>query len=260
MNRRRLPRPRHLSFRSLGWLAVLAMVALSVVSPLSVAANGNNGTLKIHGWGTPAGTMNNDPKVCVFNVEGFNFDSGQTGYIKFDVQGGDAPHVIPEGPFDWGPANAQGRYDTEYYSLKPGHYKATLYGKTVGRNGQTQIDVKAKSKVFKVECVEATPTPTPETNPTPKPTPKPTPTPTPTPGGGEGAATPTPTPKATPTPHGGVSGATGTPHLTLPPTDTGIASAAPEGSDSWRIVLLGLAALLAAVLVVTPGRSSIRRR
>jgi hypothetical protein len=286
MTGRPSPTPRHTSFRFVGWLAVLAMVALSVISPVSVAANGNNGTIKIHEQGTPAGTESNDPKVCIFNVEGFKFDSGQSGYIRFDVQGGDSPHGTASGPFGWGPANAQGRYDTEYYTLKPGHYKATLYGKKVGRNGQTQIDVKAKSKVFKVECkattptptptpethatptptpeTHATPTPTPETHATPTPTPEthatptPTPKPTPTPGGGEQGATPTPTP----TPGGGVSGATGTPtvHVTLPPTDTDLSAAGPEGSDGWRIVLLGLAALLAAVLVVTPARGSIRRR
>jgi hypothetical protein len=250
---RRSPRPRHISFRSLGWLAVLAMIASSVLIPVSVAANGNNGTIKIHEEGTQSGTESSDPKVCVFNVEGFGFDAGQSGYIKFETQGGDEPIGTNAGPYDFGPTNGNGYYATDYFHLDPGHYKATLYGKD--NEGRIDLqDVKAKSKVFKVECVEATPTP--ETQPTPKPTP----TPTPTPGGGEGGATPTPTPKATPTPQGGVSGATGTPHLTLPPTDTAIASAAPEGSDSWRTVLLGLAALLAAVLVVTPARSSIRRR
>jgi len=277
MNGRRSPRPRRISFRFLGWLAVLAMVALAVLSPVSVAANGNNGTIKIHEQGTPAGTESNDPKVCVFNVEGFNFDSGQRGYLRFDVQGGDGPHGTAAGPFAWGPADSHGRYDTQYFTLKPGHYKATLYGKK-GSTGALS-DVKAKSKVFKVTCETPTQTPTP-TPPAATPTPTPTPpaaTPTPTPGGGEEGATPTPTPPAatptptpgggeggatpTPTPQGGVSGATGTPHVTLPPTDAA-ADAAPEPAapDGWRLVLLGLASLLATILVLTPVRSSIRRR
>jgi len=56
----------------------------------AVAANvpGNNGTLKIHEQGTPSGTENNDPKVCVFNVESFGLDAGQTGFLSFSVQGG----------------------------------------------------------------------------------------------------------------------------------------------------------------------------
>jgi hypothetical protein len=112
--------------------------------------------------------------------------------------------------------------------------------------------------------VPPTPTPTP-VPPTPTPTPVP-PTPTPTPGGGEGGATPTPTPTPvpptpTPTPQGQVSGATGTPAVTLPPTNTAAAAAVQQdSSDGWRIVLLGLAATLAVVLLLTPVRRSIRRR
>jgi hypothetical protein len=266
------PRPgrRQLSIRSTGWAAVFLLVAAATLAPAATANNspGNDGTLKIHEQGTPVGTKNNDPKVCIFNVEGFNFDSGQTGYIMFDVQGGDGPHGTSRGPINWGPANSQGRYDTEYFNLDPGHYKATLYGKTVGKNGQTKIDIKAKSKVFKVKCGEENPaTPTPPNNPaTPTPTPPATPTPTPpvvtpTPGGSDEGeqGTPTPTPHKTPKPTGGVSGATGTPHLTLPPTDT-LETASGERTESWRGVLLALAALLAVVLVMTPRRGSTRRR
>ena len=70
------------------------------------------------------------------------------------------------------------------------------------------------------------------------------------------------TPEATPAPTGGVGGATGTPkpRVTLPPTDTidGIASSAPAG-DGWRLVLLGLAAMLAASLLLTPARVVVRK-
>jgi hypothetical protein len=280
------------SARRLAWLAVLMMVAVAVLGPgaVGVAAHnspGNNGTIKIHEQGTPVGTESNDPKVCIFNVEGFHFDSGQTGYIRFDVQGGDAPHGHAAGPFSWGPANSQGRYDTQYFRLDPGHYKATLYGKTVGKNGQTQIDVKAKSKVFKVRCGEESPaTPTPPggggggETPTPPITPTPPVTPTPPGGGGGGGATPTPpgggggggatpTPPGggggagatpTPPPGGGVEGATGTPNVstTLPPTDTVAGTAQPAG-DGWRTVLIGMAALLATILLLTPARVPARK-
>jgi hypothetical protein len=63
-------------------------------------------------------------------------------------------------------------------------------------------------------------------------------------------------------PTGGVGGATGTPkpRATLPPTDTidGITSSAPA-SDGWRVILLGLAGLLAASLLLTPARVVVRR-
>jgi hypothetical protein len=119
---------------------------------------------------------------------------------------------------------------------------------------------------------EVTPTPTPEVTPTPTPevTPTPTPevTPTPTP-----EVTPTPTPEVTPTPtgselpeessssspSGGVEGATGTPGITPPPTDTLGGNTQAPSNDGWRIVLLGLAAILAATLAFTTPRPATRR-
>jgi hypothetical protein len=111
-----------------------------------MAFGGNNGTLKIHELGTPDGTSNNDPKVCTFNAEAFDLDPGQSGYLVFSVQGEDAPQGTDAGPFAFGPADANGYYASEYFSLAAGHYKATLYGKS------DQTDVKAKSKVFEVTC------------------------------------------------------------------------------------------------------------
>jgi hypothetical protein len=126
--------------------AVLIAAALVWLVGAAAASAGNNGTLKIHELGTPDGTPNNDPKVCSFNVEAFGLDAGQTGYLVFDVQGGDAPQGVAQGPYAFGPADASGYYASEYFSLAAGHYKATLYGKA------DLTDVKAKSKVFKVTC------------------------------------------------------------------------------------------------------------
>jgi hypothetical protein len=59
---------------------------------------------------------------------------------------------------------------------------------------------------------------------------------------------------------GGVNPATGAPSAatTLPPTD-GIAGVAQPGSDTWRVLLVVMAALLASILVLTPSKSSVRR-
>ena len=84
--------------------------------------------------------------MCVFNVETFDLDPGQGGYLVFSVQGGDAPQGTADGPFAFGPADASGYAESGYFSLAAGHYKATLYGKG------DLTDVKAKSKVFKVTC------------------------------------------------------------------------------------------------------------
>ena len=129
-------------------IAALAATALICVVATGAALAGNNGTLKNHEQGTPDGTQNNDPKVCTFNVEAFDLDAGQAGYLMFDVQGGDAPQGVSAGPFAFGPApsDANGYFASEYFSPPAGHYKATLYGKA------DLTDVKAKSKVFKVTC------------------------------------------------------------------------------------------------------------
>lgn len=145
MARHKGPRTRFKALLALlGVFSLLMMGAVSLTSP--AAATGNNGTIKIHEEGTPSGTESNDPKVCSFNIEGFGFDPNQTGYIVFDVQGGDGPTGTPAGPYDFGPTNADGYYATQYFSLEEGHYKATLY--------DDADNEKAKSKVFKVDCEE----------------------------------------------------------------------------------------------------------
>jgi hypothetical protein len=149
-----------------GGLAAVVFALSTLVMPVTMAsaAPANNGTLKVHEFGTPSGTQSNDPKVCAFNFEGFGFDPAQDGYIIVETQPGGvsslAPSLLP-----FGPADASGFYATSYvnnggtYSLPNGHYKATLYGKDTGNPAQPDLkDVKAKSKVFKVDCT-ASPTP-----------------------------------------------------------------------------------------------------
>lgn len=146
-------------------LLLVCMLLSSIVMPLAKvqaaaanANNGNNGTLKIHEFGTPSGTESNDPKVCVFNLEGFDFDAGESGYITIEPQGGSTPVGVAAGPFSFGPTDANGYAETSPYfnavggsTIQDGTYKATLYGKDAGGNINL-ADEKAKSKVFKVEC------------------------------------------------------------------------------------------------------------
>jgi len=71
-------------------------------------------------------------------------------------------------------------------------------------------------------------------------------------------------PAATPAPGGGVAGVVSaprpTPRLTLPPTDT--LSSAPVASTpipAWRLILIGLAALIASLLLMSSDRTARRR-
>lgn len=135
-------------------LAVFSVNLSGVLSLQTAQAAANNGTLKVHEQNTPSGTESNDPKVCAFNLEGFNFDAGQDGYVVFKTQpGGVSALTIP-----FGPASGSGYYATSYINdggltLADGQYKATLYGKDTGNPAQPNLqDEKAKSKVFKVDC------------------------------------------------------------------------------------------------------------
>lgn len=241
--------------RRLGALGASFALLLMLLPNLVVAGvPANNGTLKIHEQGTPSGTEDNDPKVCVFNVEGFGFDEGQDGFIMFDTQGGDEPTGTDAGPYSFGPTDGDGYYATQYFNLDPGHYKATLYGKDEGGDQPNLDDEKAKSKVFKVECEEATPTPevtpTPEATPTPEITPTPTPTETPL----SETTPPSPTPTATPTPSDTPLSETTPPtHKPTPPT-----SALSDGGANTLPIIF--AALLILASGIQAGLLRLRRR
>lgn len=138
-----------LSTRSRGRLVGATSAGLLWLLVATGAMAGNNGTLKIHEAGTPFGTPNNDPMVCVFDVEAFGLDAGQSGFLTFAVQGGDAPTGAGAGPFAFGPADADGYAVAGSFHLPAGHYQATL-----SQDGAA-TDVKAKSKVFKVTCEDS---------------------------------------------------------------------------------------------------------
>ncbi len=63
----------------------------------------------------------------------------------------------------------------------------------------------------------------------------------------------------TETPTGAVLGAVGAPSITPPPTDT-LGTAPVTTTEAWRLVLLGLAFLLAALLLAMPDDRTARRR
>lgn len=148
------------------------MGSTALAARADVAPRGNNGTLKVHELGTASGTESNDPKVCAFNFEGFNFDPADSGYITMAPQGGSLPVGVAAGPFNFGPTDAIGYAQTSYFNIAGGTtiangtYKATLFGKDTGNNIDL-TDEKAKSKVFKVECAAPVEVPVILTNVTP---------------------------------------------------------------------------------------------
>ena len=167
------------------------------------AVNGDNGTVKIHNSSTPVTDRRNEPHVCVFYLDAFGFDPGQSvsWQIKSWPPTGNRT-VVDQGTLTLSSAG-DGR--TSDQALPNGHYK--LFWTFAGEKGA------AKHKVFWVSCPGTPPTSPPPTTMTPPPTtmtPPPTPMPptptmtSPTP------TTPTPPPPApAPTPVPGTLPVTG---------------------------------------------------
>ncbi|MFF1812933.1 hypothetical protein ACFVXW_28140 [Streptomyces sp. NPDC058251] len=132
-------------------LAALAVAGATLLgAPAAVAAPGDNGDVKIHDESTPVGLQRDDPKVCHFYLDAFNFDANQrvswTIVTQPPVTGGatlSGSLVLP--------ASGHGR--TPDLVLPDGQYKLTWTFQ--GATGA------GKYKVFKVDCAPVTPTPPP---------------------------------------------------------------------------------------------------
>lgn len=171
-------------------------------------AKGDNGTVKIHNSTTPVTDRRNEPHVCVFYLDAFGFDPGQSvsWQIKSWPPTGDRM-VVSSGALV---LDSVGDGHTGDMTLANGHYK--LFWNFAGEHGF------AKQKVFWVSCAAATPTPTPTVSPTATPTPSgspspgvsPTPTVSPTAPASPSPSPPAPVPPApAPTPVPGTLPVTG---------------------------------------------------
>jgi len=147
---------------------------------------GDNGTVKIHNSTTPVTDPRDEPHVCVFYLDAFGFDPGQS--VSWQIESwpptGDRT-VVASGAQA---LDSTGDGHTGDMTLPNGHYK--LFWTFTGEHGF------AKQKVFWVACAAPTPTPTPTTTPTVTPSVTPTVTPT----GSPTLPPPTVTPAVTPSP------------------------------------------------------------
>jgi hypothetical protein len=198
------------------------------------AGKGDNGTVKIHRSTTPVSDPRNEPHVCIFYLDAFGFDAGQSvsWQIKSWPPTGDRT-VVSSGTLA---LDGNGRGFTGDMTLPNGHYK--LYWNFTGEHGF------AKQKVFWVACGAPTPSPSP-TSPSPSPT-SPTPSPTsPSPSvSPTTTSTATPPPSQAPTPGPGSS----------PPSQGGLPT------TGWPLALVaaaGVALMGAGGMVIVAAR---RRR
>ena len=153
---------------------VLALGAASAgaqqVAGQAKAPSGDNGDVKIHNSDTPVTDERNEPHVCVFYLDAFNFDPAQS--VSWQIKSW--PPTGNRSVVDTGTItlDSSGNGATADQTLPNGHYK--LFWTFVGEKGA------AKQKVFWVSCPATPPTTPPPTTPPPTTTP-PTTTPPTTP-------------------------------------------------------------------------------
>ncbi|RKT19584.1 hypothetical protein BX285_4053 [Streptomyces sp. 1114.5] len=157
-----------------------AALALTLgVAPAALAAPGDNGDVKIHESTTPVTDQSDQPKVCVFYLDAFNFDTVQQVNWTISQQPPTGTAQVLAGSITL----VNGTGNTGNLTLPEGHYK--LEWTFVGENGA------AKQKVFDVSCPTSSPSPSPSPTNSPSPTSSPSP-----------SHSPSHSPK--PGPHGGV--------------------------------------------------------
>jgi hypothetical protein len=135
------------------------------------APNGDNGDVKVHDSSTAVSDQANNPHVCQFYLDGFNFDPNQQVFWSIEqwAPTGQKGTEVLSGALTM---DANGHGFTADQSLPNGHYK--LFWNFTGENGA------AKQKVFWVKCPATPPTTPPPTTPPPTTTPPTTPPTTPT--------------------------------------------------------------------------------
>ncbi|CAL9442465.1 LPXTG cell wall anchor domain-containing protein [Streptomyces sp. NPDC003090] len=232
--------------------ALVAAAACGLLlAPAAHAANGDNGTVKIHDAKTGEELKHNEPKVCEFYLDAFKFDAAQK--VTWEIQAwakndADKGTTVKEGTIT---LDAQGHGRTEDMTLPDGQYK--LFWNWEGENG------KAKHKVFKTDCPDTTPAPsgTPSENPSGTPSENPSGTPSENPSGTP-SENPSGTPSATP---GTPAPSETTPGGTAPTA----APSASEGATTGDLAETGSSAPVgalaaAAALLVGGGAFLVLRR
>ncbi|MEV4559295.1 hypothetical protein AB0K51_20215 [Kitasatospora sp. NPDC049285] len=134
--------------------AALAVAPLALAGPAS-AAPGDNGDVKIHDSTTAVDNQRDDPKVCQFYLDAFNFDTIQLVSWQISQQPPTGTALVQSGSI----VLTTGVGHTANYSLPSGHYK--LDWTFAGEQGE------AKHKVFTVDCTSPSPSPSPSASASP---------------------------------------------------------------------------------------------
>ncbi|MDX2814252.1 LPXTG cell wall anchor domain-containing protein [Streptomyces sp. PA03-5A] len=126
--------------------ATAALAASLLFAPAALAHNapGDNGNVKIHDAKTGEELHNNEPHVCTFYLDGFQFDGAQKAdwsIERWSPTDGQKGETVKSGSLT---LDGSGHERTENLALADGHYK--LFWNFDGEHGR------AKHKVFWVDC------------------------------------------------------------------------------------------------------------
>ncbi|WP_207122593.1 hypothetical protein [Actinocatenispora comari] len=208
-----------------------ALIGAGLGAPgAALAAPGDNGDVKIHSSGTPVDDPRDEPQVCEFYLDAFDFDGLQEVSWHIDQQEPTGTAQVASGTIT---LDADGNGHTADMTLPSGHYKLTWNWE--GEQGA------GKSKVFTVECASPSPSTSPST----------------------GSASPS----ASTSPSGSASPSTSaSPSASASPTSAAPVSPHPSGSGSAGPTLpvtgmpLGVLAAIAGALVAGGVALRIRMR
>ena len=255
--------------RPFGLLAAILLAAFAGVGPSALANDtpGNNGTVKIHEGGTEndPGEVRNEPHVCTFHLHFYFADPVQAGTWEIQewAPTGQKGTVVLSGTYDTAGDGEDRDPEVGVYTLPEGHYKLFW-------DGDLDTNKHDKMKVFWVDCGggeqpgssgSLPPSGSPSVPPSGSPSVPPSGSPSVPPSGSEapivGSGAPSGSlpgggvlPLETTNPTGEVLGAEGVANATPPPTDT--ESGLAPSDQGWRVILLGLAALIAAAVFLSP--------
>ncbi|RKE22204.1 hypothetical protein [Streptomyces sp. TLI_171] len=192
-----------------------AVLPLAAFAGAAHAAPGDNGDVKIHAVGTVSDAHANQPKVCSFYLDAFNFDTVTKVTWEIDQQPPTGTAKVLSGDITL----LTGAGQTQNLSLPEGHYK--LLWQFAGENGN------GKQKVFMVDCPDLS---------SPPPSGSPSPSPSASSSGGVGtSASPGTSTSPTRAPQGGVAAGAGGSSRDLNPAEVAVGGALIAGA-AWLVV------------------------
>src|SRR2546423_11359789 len=99
--------------------ASLLLYAVALSNQAAADPGGNNGDVKIHDTTTAVEDHRNEPHVCSFYIDGFNFDARSNGMWRIERHAPTGSGVPTSGT--WGPADGTGHLHSATTTIHERH-------------------------------------------------------------------------------------------------------------------------------------------